>query len=212
MTDAIEAKTRGVLASILAATNHVLYASAKSMAGVVAEGLVVTNTGMVDGKGNPANALTEFGFNYLNSAEGTDLATVAGDKTAPYAIPEGNPGAAPANTPAPVVSGDNVLVGRKGATFARARIVLPKTANTGRHSNYPTDDLLPPDEGGNLDGFFLEPNEKIKDASKAYPAVASAANKRWKDATPPRKFTSRVMDGAPFGKPGVQGVGIFRTE
>jgi len=102
----------------------------------------------------------------------------------------------------------STVTGRNGKTFARVRIKLPAASNT-RQSSYPLDALLPPDEEGNLDGIFLGPTDEIKDPSKAYPAVASAANKRFKGE---RKFTSRVMDGAPFGHPGVMGVGIFRTE
>lgn len=199
--DAIEKKTRDLLTSVKSAPSAMLYLSVKAAAAAVAAGMLIQNSALADDKGSLATKLTPFGVNYLASPEGTDPTTVEGDKTIP-APDEAATGAATAVSE---------LKGRGGQTFARVRIALPASSNT-RQSSYPTDDLLPPDADGNLDGIFLEPNAKVTDPAKAYPAVASAANKRHKNDKPPRKFTSRVMDGAPFGKPGVQGVGIFRVE
>jgi hypothetical protein len=215
--DAIEAKTRQTLKAVQDAGTNGFYASVKAMAANVAGGMVMQNPTMKDDKGNIATKLTQFGAAYLASPEGTDPATLTADKTtmAPDVLPTSNEGTEAGLKAAGSIS---TIAGKDGKTFARIRMSLPKSVSTGRTSSYPVDDLLPPDADGNLDGMFLEPSDKVKDPSKAYPAVASAATKRWKKlnaanaSTPIRTFTSRVMDGAPFGKPGVNGVGIFRTE
>lgn len=210
--DAIESKTRQSLQQVVDAGAAGFYASVKSMSALVASGLVLQNATMKDTKGNVATKVTVLGAEYLASPEGTDPATLTGSRTdlAPDAP---TTGATSGSAAAGSVTAAGVLTSKDGnTTFVRARMALPKSTAPGRTSSYPTDDLLPPDSQGNLDGFFLEPKVGVKDPNKAYPAIASAANKRWKDKTPTRKFTSRMMDGAPFGKAGVNGCGIFRTE
>lgn len=214
--DALEKKTRDSLTSIRTAGAAGLYLSLKAMAAIVASGLVLQNPTMKDAKGNLATKLTAYGLNYLNSPEGTDPATVTGDKTAlaSDAALSGDSGDSSDNAGGavgPVTS----IAGRTGRTFARVAMALPTPSNQ-RQSSYPTDVLTAPTKAADgtplYDSIFLEPTDDVADASKAFPAVASAATKRFKDATPPRKFTSRVMDGAPYGKPGVTGVAVFRIE
>lgn len=211
--DAIEAKTRQSLQAVKDAGAVGLYASVKAMASSVATGMVLQNVAAPDAKGNVATKLTQFGAAYLASTEGTDPATITADKTVLAPDTEAAGGNEDGDDADKTITNlVSTLAGKDGKQYARVRISLPKNTNPGRTSAYPVDDLEAPDAEGNLDGIFLEPSEKVKDPTKAYPAIASAANKRWKDKTPPRTFTSRVMDGAIFKKPGVQGVGIFRTK
>ncbi len=208
MMDAIETKARAYLSAIKAAENHMLYLSVKSAAAHVAAGTVLQNPTLANDKKELATKLTEFGLNFLNSPEGTDIATIEGDKT----VLATDEALAASSVKAPAVS---TIAGRDGRAFPRIQIELPATSNT-RQSSYPTDALLAPVTGEDgkvsYDGIFLTATAKVTDPAKAYPAVASAANTRHKNDKPPRKFTSRVMDGAPFGQPGVTGVGIFRIE
>ncbi len=207
--NAAEKKTRDQLTKVRAAGATMIYLSVKSAAASVAAGLLIQNPTMQNEKGDLATKLTPFGVNYLASPEGTDITTITGDKTVPA------PDAQAATDAAPVVS---VLKNADGVAFARVAIELPDTRYQ-RKSSYPLDDLVDPVVGANgkmiYDGIFLTANDKVKEPAKAYPAIASSANKRWKDGMngqPKRKFTSRVMDGADFNQPGVEGVGIFRVE
>lgn len=204
--DAIEKKTRELLSGVRDSKDGVAYLTTKAAAASIAAGMLIANGSMKDGKGSLAHALTPFGVNYLASPEGTDPATITGDKTTPAIANQSAPaGSAAAGT----------VAGKDGTPFARVAMALPAATNV-RQSNYPTDKLVAPVKGADgmwiYDGLFLEPKNGVADPAKAYPAVASAATKRHKDDSPPRKFISRTMDGAPFGKPGVNGVGIFRVD
>jgi hypothetical protein len=201
--DAIEKKSREFLSAIRLAGAAGLYLAVKAASAHVTAGTVLQNPTLKNDKGDLATKLTNFGLAYLNSPEGTDIATVVGDKTT--LAPDSALGTTTVAT----------LAGATGVAFPRIKIALPATSNS-RQSSYPTDALVAPEKQPDgsfiYDGIFLTATDKVTDPAKAYPAVASAANTRHKTSTPPRKFTSRVMDGAPFGQPVVNGVGIFRIE
>lgn len=211
--DAFEKKLRDLLTKVRDSDKGIGYPTEKAAAPAVSAGLLIANKGMIDGNNNAAHKLTEKGFNYLKSPEGTDVSTVAGDASKPFDPPTASGNAAAADT-----EGDGSTIGAvtnyAGKPFARAFVALPAIANQ-RKSGYPTDKLQAPvqNEDGEwvYDSLFLDPADtKVENPIKTYSAVAGAANKRHK--ADGRKFTSRVLDGAPWGKPGVEGVAIFRVD
>lgn len=208
--DKIESATRNLLSSVIVAGAAGLYLSAKAAAANVAAGMLIQNASAPDASGNFPTKVTEFGFNYSKSPEGTDPATITGDKTAPFDPPATGDATAPA---APAIGR---LVGQTGVAFPRVAIALPKAEINGRASKYPVDDLVAPVKNADgvlaYDSIFLAPNDKVSDAKKSYSSVASSATKRFADAKPKRVFTCRLMDGAPWGQPGVTGMAVFRTE
>lgn len=88
--------------------------------------------------------------------------------------------------------------------FTIASVPMPSISRgTGATSKYPFDKLA------NGQSFFV-PAEGRKNLSKTLGSVVGSRNKK---ATGNVRFTTRsIEDGAPWGKPGVKGVAIFRND
>lgn len=133
---------------------------------------------------------------------------------------------APATTgDSAATSGDVPLATATKPAFAIVTVEMPSKRATGRASTeaYPFEQL---EVGAS---FFVPATEKRKDPAKALGSTVTSANERYseevegetrvnrKGRTVPvtkavRTFAVRhVNDGAPWGHPGVQGAGIWRT-
>lgn len=93
-------------------------------------------------------------------------------------------------------------------TFVIAAVPRPPVRRSGEDgeggSKYPFDRLEPGQ------AFFIPSPEGMKQPSKSFGSMVSAANKRFRESGDFRRFTTRSMTGDAFSQPGVKGIAVFR--
>lgn len=98
--------------------------------------------------------------------------------------------------------------GNSVPTFVIAAVPRPAVRRLGEDgggsSKYPFEKLEPGQ------AFFIPSPPDMKQPSKSFGSMVSAANKRFRNNEDYRRFTTRSMTGDAFGQPGVKGIAVFR--